>query len=358
LVNGKPPDVKQLVKNLKIMSHGKTNIDVIESITDTWHHQETRRDPADFTLANCWLARYDVAKRPLYRNINGEFVATETCELFATDDPRIVVGQPINCDSYGLIDNAAFLGMVGEALSSIRGAQLMTVGSVCGRNKVFVSLSLPDLAWFKAAGNDYRPFLNFGNGFDKQSLLYTCASITKTVCQNTDRINLEVAKGDKTVPVNLTIRHTKNAAQKIENVSEIIDGFYGAAAHFKSIMETLASEPVAQPIARNYFAGLLADGKRETEISTRRANQVDRLSELFTRGLGNRGETKVDVYGAVTDYATHESSGGRENPFKQIASSEFGAAATLKSRALATLQDRAKFADFVTVGEANLATLN
>jgi hypothetical protein len=338
------------------MSHGKTEIDVIESVESTWHNRETRRNQEDFTLETSWLAKYDYVKRPLYRLIPGiDPIKTDTCEITCTDDPQIVVGQPINCDSYGLITNRMFIDMIGEALLSIRGAKLATVGSVCGRSKVFVSISLPDLEWFKAAGHEYRPFLNFGNGFDKQTLAYSCASIVRTVCQNTDRANLTIAKGDKSVPVNLTLRHTKNAPEKIANIAEIVDGFYGAAAQFRASMETLASQPIASVNARNYFAGLLANGEKEEEISTRRVNQVDRLADLFVSGRGNRGETRLDCYNAVTDYASHESSGGMENPFKQIASSEFGAAAVLKTRALSTLRDESKFAEFVTAGEFSLA---
>lgn len=337
------------------MSHEITNIDQVESLTQEWHGMANIRNGAEWSLSNCWLSKFNYIKRPLFRFINGEAIQTETCEITCSDNPQIVVGQPVNCESYGLIDNTLFLNMISEALLSIKGAKLASVGSVCARSKVFVSLSLPDMEWFTANGQEYKPFLNFGNGHDKQTVAYTCASITKTVCANTDRVNLMIAKGDKTVPVNLTIRHTKNAALKIENVSEIIDGFYGAAAHFKALMGKLASEPVKTVQARNYFAGLLANGKKE-EISTRRLNQVNRLEDLFVSGKGNVGETRVDCYGAVTDYATHESSGGSENPWKQIASSEFGAASRLKSAALESLQDNARFAELVTVGEFNLAT--
>lgn len=337
------------------MSSGITAIDRIESLTQEWHGAADIKSPADWNLSNCWLSRFNVEKRPLYRSINGAFIPTETCELFCTDDPRIVVGKPINCESYGLIDNSVFLRMVSEALLSIKGAKLASVGSVCGRNKVFVSVSLPDSV-LSIAGNEHKLFLSFGNGFDLQSVLYVCASGVKTVCANTDRMNLMIAKGDKSAPVNLTIRHTKNAVDRIENVSEIIDGFYGAAALYRATIERLSEQKVSEGTARNYFAGLLANGKRE-EISTRRLNQVNRLTELFSVGAGNRGESRADCYGAITDYATHESSGGRDNPWKQVATSEFGAGNELKRRALATL-DSSEFPSLVAIGEGNLATVN
>lgn len=335
------------------MSHEITEIDAVESLTQEWHNKAIIRDPADFTLDNCHLSTFEIEKRPLYRIIDGTPIQTETCELFCTDDPRIVVGKPINCESYGLVNNAVFLNLIKEAMLSIRGAKLASVGSVCGRNKVFVSLSLPESV-LSIAGNEHKLFLSFGNGFDLQSVIYSCASGTKTVCANTDRMNLTVAKGDKTVPVNCTIRHTKNAVSRIENIAELVDGFYGAAALYRAAIERMTEKTVSEGVARNFFAGFLSDGKKVDEISTRRANQISRLTELFSVGAGNRGESRADCYGAVTDFYSHESSGGRENPWKQIASSEFGAGNRAKENAFSALSSDEIFGNFVNVGEANL----
>ena len=162
-----------------------------------------------------------------------------------------------------------------------------------------------------------------------------------------------IANGDKTVPVNCVIRHTKNAPLKINNVPELVDGFLGAAAEFKAVMDTLADKPLKETNARSFFAGLLANGKKE-EISTRRLNQVERLTELFVSGKGNNGDDRSDAYQAVTEYATHESSGG-DNRMRQIVSSEFGSANVLKDRALNSLKVDADFNSLVTVGEFNLA---
>jgi len=338
------------------MAHNKTNIDIIESIAATWHGLETRVDEGVLTLDNCNLRKFDIAKRPLHRLLNGEFIATDTCELYCTDDESIVVGQPVNCETYGLVTNKGWLDMIAEAISGVRGAVVATVGSVEARNKVFVSIKLKELEAFKAAGREFLPYLNFGNGFDKQSVVYSCLSTFCTVCSNTNRANLAIAKDNKTVPVNCVIRHTKNAPLRITNMSELVDGFLGAAAEFKATMDTLADKPMNEGNARNFFAGLLSDGKKE-EISTRRLNQVNRLTELFLSGRGNNGDDRSDAYQAVTEYATHESS-GNVSPMRQIVSSEFGAAATLKARAINALSVDQTVQAFSQVGEFNLATAN
>jgi hypothetical protein len=78
------------------------------------------------------------------------------------------------------------------------------------------------------------------------------------------------------------------------------------------------------------LSGFMTGEKRK--LSTRAGNTVERLGELFVRGAGNRGETMLDCFSAVTDFYSHESSGG-ENRLKQLASSEFGAGANAKARA-------------------------
>lgn len=338
------------------MAHNKTQIDIIESIASTWHGLETRRNEGELTLDNCNLRAFDIAKRPLYRSVNGEYLPTDTCELFCTDDESIVVGQPVNCNSYGLVTNSAWLDMIKEAIAGVKGAVVATAGSVEARNKVFVSIKLKELETFKAAGREFLPYLNFGNGFDKQSVVYSCLSTFCTVCSNTDRMNLAIAKNNKTVPVNCVIRHTKNAPLRINNMAELVEGFLGAAAEFKALLDTMANQPMTEAQARPFFAGLLADGKRE-EISTRRLNQVDRLTELFVSGRGNNGDDRSDAYQAVTEYATHESS-GNVSPMRQIVSSEFGSAATLKARALGALRDDKVFGTLMAAGDFNLASAN
>jgi hypothetical protein len=67
----------------------------------------------------------------------------------------------------------------------------------------------------------------------------------------------------------------------------------------------------------------------ESGLSTRAENTASRLLELHKNGLGNRGENLADSFQAVTEFYTHESSGG-DNRLKQVVSSEFGSGAVMK----------------------------
>lgn len=330
------------------MAHEISQIDRQQGISQAWHGL-TEVIPA-LSLVDCWLTKWEAQKRPLYREINGDFQKTENCEIFCSDMPQVTLGKAVDCESYGLISNADFLKCISEAITGITGAKVASVGSVCERTKVFVSVQLKELEVFKAAGREFRPFLNFGHSFDQSSPFWVNSSNVCTVCANTFGMNLRV----KDSPLSSRMKHTKNVVMRLDNVSELVDGFLGAQAEFKAIMETLNSREMSSEDAKPFFAGLLADGKRE-EISTRRLNQIESLDRLFVKGRGNSGETRADAFQAVTEYATHESAGGLKGQMqRQIASSEFGAGATLKTRALSALQSEETIAELISAGVESL----
>ena len=328
------------------MSHEISAIDRQQGLKQAWH-KLTQIIP-NLSLENCFLNEWEAAKRPLYREVNGNFQKTDNCEIYCTDKPEITLGKAIDCESYGLISNANFLKIVGEAIGAIDGAKVVSVGSVSERNKVFVSIELKELESFKAAGREFKAFLNFGHSFDQSSPFWVNTSNICTVCANTFGMNLR--EGGKLS----SIKHTKNALLKLENVPAIVEGFLGAQAEFKAIMETLGNEGFDREDSRPFFAGLLSSGAKG-ELSTRRMNQVNQLDYLFVKGAGNKGETRADAFSAVTDWATHENAGGMKDVGRQIASSEFGQGLALKQRSFEILQSESYIRELVTLGAENLA---
>lgn len=346
------------------MSHNISNIDLQQGIRQAWHGLTQILEK--ITLANSWLAKWDVAKRPLYRNIDGNFVATDNCELFCTDRPEITVGKAVDCESYGLITNADFLAVCTEALASMPGAIVESVGSVCERSRIFVTVTIPEIPELKAAGRSFVPYLNFLSSHDKSAPFLVNASTVCTVCDNTFRMNLHDSENKE---FRASVVHSKNAIKRLENIPNLIDAYCGTQRKFAAIMETLADKEVTQSQSREFFTGFLtvsdANAGRKLiasrpdrsalEISTRRANQIDRLGELFRFGKGNSGANRADLFSAVTDYYSHESSGGRDNVAKQIASSEFGSGQTFKARAFDLLQSDESVATLCQVGNLVLA---
>ena len=227
------------------MSHEITVHDRQEGIEQAWHGL-THVKPV-IALRDCWLALWDIVKSPLFTTgKDGRPVSTEYCQLIASDNPELHIGGPVSKETFSPITNAKFLAIIGEALAMIPGAIIASVGSVCGRARVFVSVKLPQQAEvFNAAGREFKPYLNFLNSHDQSAPFVAVVSFVCTVCNNTFRMNLSLVEKDltginaakKRSELRIRLKHTKNVADRLENVPEVIDGFLGATALFKAGME-------------------------------------------------------------------------------------------------------------------------
>ena len=343
------------------MSHEITKIDRQQGIEMGWHGL-TEVLP-QIELKTSFLSLWDIEKSPLLRP---DGTASDYCELVCTDNRAIRIDSvPVHCETYVPITNAEFLSVIENALVGIKGATVASVGSVCGRGRIFVSIRLAALASFEAAGREFKPFLNFLSSHDQSCMFTLNTSNICTVCNNTFTANLAATvSNSKNQGEELAMRakHTKNVKLKLDNVAGLVDKFLGAQAEFQSILNVLGDVKVSRDEGKAFFAGFLAApgeikaarAGKNPEISTRRGNQVERLNELFISGPGNRGETAADLFSSVTDYYTHESSGERADIEKQLVSSEYGAGATAKTRAFNILKDGDQFGKVIDAGKAIL----
>lgn len=331
---------------------------------------------AVITLAKCWLAEWDVLKRPLFRLLaDGTKETSDACEVVCTDDENLRIGSTVDCESYTLLTNKKFLEIVQSAMDSIRGAAVASVGSLKNRARIFVSLSLPSnmetianagstLA-IEAAGREFKFYLSFLSSHDESAPFAVQLSTVCTVCNNTFRANLEDTNGKA---LRIRIPHTKNMMTKLSDVSGIVDSFFLTAQRFAEGMNALALIPISTDNARAFFAGftMTADNGDDSpktakacdEISTRRENQIDRLTELFLTGKGNKGQNHADLFSAITDYYSHESSTKGEDDaskLRQETSSEFGNGQTMKALAWRVLADDTRTALTIAQGAKLLA---
>lgn len=335
------------------MAHRKFIHDKIQSIEKTWHGLEDRVKSGEFSLDNCWLAQWDIIARDLVFP-NGK--ATPFKTLVCNDNEEILVGNPFR-PSFVPVLNSEFLNMIREATAGA-GHELTTCGSIRNRGRVFVSFRLKGMESFEAAGKKYSAFLNFGNGHDKSSVLWTGTSNTCTVCDNTYSANLvsienkdlSGSQREESDDIKAQIRHTKNAKIHLPDLAKTIDAAIGVQAQFKLELDKLASEACDAKKAEELFTGFLASGET---ISTRTENRVTRMVQLFAKGAGNRGETMEDAFSAVTDYFSHESVG--DNREKQFLSSEFGAGNVMKNRFFDTITNPDKRAETIQRGAQLLA---
>ena len=305
------------------MSHGITNRDRQEARHMGWHNLTQINEVLD--LKNNWLTKWDIQEVGLQ---TAEGVEVPFKILTGTDDQE-VIGKPF-AGTYTPVTNKAFLDMIGEAISGVKGAVVESVGSVNNRGRVFVSISIKGMDKFKVGNREFLDYLNFGNGHDQTSAVWANASNICTVCDNTFSMNLNADQ-----EVKIKVKHSKDVVARLENISEVIDAYAGTQAKFKAEFERLMNEPMKTDKARNLFAGWMIRSNNEDggkDLGPKTLTKVNRITELFEKGKGNSGENRADAFSAVTDFYSHESvRNSANNVARQLFSSEYGLGRMAKS---------------------------
>lgn len=326
------------------MAHNIQKRDVQVGNEMAWH-KLTQIEPV-IDKGNCRIA-YPMAIAPtFFKGPNGEEIKGNGRQIYSLDD-NLPIGRCVG-DDYKLLSNEAIWD---AAIAGIAGTshKIVSCGTVDNRATGFISIKTAEN--FTAAGREHNPIMNVVWGHGGNRAVVAKTGLTTIVCQNT----LNLAMSEKS-DFRLSIRHTANA--NVLDLGKAIDAHIGVAAEFQKAMEAFHSVDVTASDARKIYAGFLTNGEvpeTKTGIS-RLTNTVDRLTELFLTGAGNAGKTRADLVNGVTDYYSHESSGG-DNLWKQFTSSEFGSAAAKKSEFFRLVGDESSLIEMSRRGESVLATL-
>lgn len=262
---------------------------------------------------------YEIERRPIFLDDGQEW---EGWSFFRCSDDGKPAGKPVS-DTYTEISNARFWEIVQNAVGG-SGAVVESAGTLFDRCRRFITVRLgTEVDSFWVGNREFKNRFSLLDSIDGSTNFYGVNSSICVVCSNTFNMVLN----DKSGEFRFRLRHSKNLIPKIENMEKAIENFIGVSAQFKAALEIAASIEVKHDEARNMFGGWATS--EEGGISSRTYNTVGRLTDLFKGGAGNRGETLLDAFSAVTDYYSHESSGG-EDRMKQSVSSEFGSGAKKK----------------------------
>ena len=309
------------------MSHGISKRDKQQGRTMGWHN--LTEIEVNLDLKKNWLRDWDIEETPMYVFGSDDVGIEVPFKILRATDDKEIIGKPF-AGTYTPVTNAQFLDMIEEAISGVKGAVVESVGSVCDRGRVFVSVSIKDLAKYTLGQREFEDFLNFGNGHDQTCAVWANASNTCTVCNNTFNMNLEGAG-----KIKVRVKHSKDVAVRLDNIVEIIDSYAGTQAKFKAEFERLMNTEMKVDQARNLFTGWLlrsAAGNVDRDLGPKTLGKVNRLTELFETGRGNTGENRADAFSAVTDFYTHESTRkAGKNVARQVFSSDFGMGRIAKS---------------------------
>ena len=293
------------------MAHEINALDTQVGLAMAWHGKTIVVPQVTKELA----FPHEIKRIPLYTN-SPRLAKVPGYEVFMSADGH-VIGKP-QADTYHALTNSEFFGACTDVLTGT-GAIIESAGTIKDRTRRFLTIKLDDSS-IEIGGRKFLNRISFVDSIDGSTKFYAANTSICVVCANTAR----AVMGDKSGQFNFEIRHTKNLPAKVVGMEKSIDTLVGVQAQFNAALSAASSEPATETDTRNLLAGWISGEKNE--VATRSKNTIDRLVALYKKGAGNRGETLLDVFSAVTDYYSHESSGGESNAGfrdKQWLSSEF-----------------------------------
>lgn len=302
------------------------NRDVQFGLEMAWHGLTQIREKLVFEEVFPW----ELKEVPLYVQ-TGKLTKVPGFKAFIASDDKELCGRPM-AETYQALKNSEFWEVCADALEGT-GAVIESAGTLFDRSRRFLTIKLGDDSR-TIGGREFKHRISLIDSIDGTTHFYAVNTSVCVVCSNTARMVM----GDMTGEFRFKLKHTKNLHVKIENMEKQVEAMLGVRAEFEAALKLAAEEPLALPDARNLFAGWLGEGA--SELSTRAVNTAERLTQLYRGGAGNKGETLLDGVSAVTDFYSHESSGGEEKEgfaLKQWNSSEYGAGSRAKTEFLSSL---------------------
>jgi hypothetical protein len=291
-----------------------------------WHHKTNIVKEVTFDNAFGW----EIERKPIFIN-SPKLKKIPGFSVFVCTDDGETAGKPV-ADTYHALTNREFFDVCKDSLAGT-GSTIESAGTLMDRSRRFLTIKLPDDAT-KVGRREFKNRISLVDSIDGSTFFYGVNTSICVVCANTSRTVI----GDHSGEFRYQIRHTAGLKTGIVNMEGQIERMLGVQAQFYAAMAMADETPVAPIEARNLFAGFLGDGA-ET-LSTRTKNAVERIAEISRGGAGNRGETLLDAISGITDFYSHESSGGEDKPGfreKQSLSSEFGAGMRKKSEFISEL---------------------
>jgi hypothetical protein len=239
--------------------------------------------------------------------------------LLATDD-WLPVGQPY-APSYHPSSVEMFWEVIRKGMGETP-YQIISAGTVDNRQKLFCSLKVSE--GFEVAGREFKDFITVLDSFDKSTAMTAKYLSFCTVCHNTFMASMqsgeEIGKAKHTAMLEVNVQRLINA----------IDQFAGTSNLYKSLLQRAHEASCSRDEARAWAAGI--QGRNMQQATNGLIQKVARIGELFERGKGNEGRTRLDAFQALTEFETHESS-NRKDPDAQSYTSNWGASASTKTLA-------------------------
>lgn len=326
----------------ELTTNEKGETEFFSAVTKGWHklgQTSDRQLTAEEAIKESRLD-WTVEQVPVYHEAQGEMI--EVPDQYCVRRTDNYKALSIMTKRYQVIQNHETFSFADEIIGSGR-AVWDTAGSISGGRVVFMQVELEGRLFLKSNPDDQTvKKVLFVNSHDGSKALMGMITPVRVVCQNT----LNAALGSKSNQ--FKVYHRKNFQSRKEEAAKVL----GLASAFyddlQFVMDTLAEQKVTHSYVEGFVNALMPATK--DEVSTRTENRRNQITNLFQNGRGNNGETKWDLFNAVTEYVDHHSVGrvtetrlDRSDALADIESEArferaiLGSGATLKQKALALL---------------------
>jgi phage/plasmid-like protein (TIGR03299 family) len=201
---------------------------------------------------------------------------------------------------YTVIQNADAFAFA-DAIVDDGSAKYETAGSLRGGRTVFLSMELPKHV--KVAGDDSAidTYLMLTNTHDGWAAMQAVITPVRVVCANTLAQALHGARN------RFSIRHTKNATERVGAAREALRLSFAYLDTFEKIANDLARKPISEKDARRILAKVFplpvdADDEQRERSPFARALANWKTSETIDDAMRATG---WGLYNAVAEYVDH-----------------------------------------------------
>lgn len=340
------------------MAHMIEDIDLVYSVEGTEWHGLAKPVVAISNIEFDTLS-HEIIESPVTCQVEGQTIELPNHKILVADmrksRPDLAIEKqfsPLHVPKLGykVINNRDVINCMKDSFTGLD-VKITTAGTLEGAKKFFVSVDIGD-SDLVINKDRFKAYVNFITGHDGTLAMTAYDSVIRIVCMNTLMASRSAA-GE----VGFSVYHTKNADLAMHNLPELFSAILKGRANLKEVMEYLEENKCdhndALAMAAGYFC--LETGKEE--LSSRSMNAAEGIATLFTRGIGNKGETLYDLANGATEYWTsgNGTGKGKTSLADRTYRSTMGSAATHKESFVAMLANDDRRKDALRLGKNAIA---
>lgn len=238
---------------------------------------------------------FEVAESPVLFNAEGRILRSDEYKVIHRSDDN----QPLNVvkNSYNMMLNEHFMESV-ERMREISGFEFSGYSELKGGGLVLGHLK-NNLDDFNIGGNKIQDYLLMGNSHDSSFPFFIGTTSVFISCKN------QFSKISQTEKV----RHTKNSPHRIDQLLKWLEIYFQDRKQlfkqFEIFNETRISMDTAKLAAEALF-GITPEMKLLGEVSTRKINQRNAVTDRMAAEMGRLGDNLWGMLNGVTYYTTHD----------------------------------------------------